>query len=130
MGPKNWTKLSNRKRRQWKSDFRRHYLPSHSHALEAEYKFLAEQINEITKGEAKISFLQAAAIDPTRDEEALTNLFVDGVRMQEHRNFDAWSRRADEMITLSTNTQQKVGYYLPMIPLRTLIRFVKNVRIS
>lgn len=126
----NWNKLSNTKQQQWKSDFRRHYLLSHSEALEAEYKFLAQQINEITKGKAKVSFLQVAAIDPTRNDEALTNLFFEGLPIFEHRHFEVWSKRANEKIPLSARTQQQLGYYLPKTSLKNVIRFVKSVRIN
>jgi len=127
---KNWNQLSKTKQQQWKSDFRRHYLLCHSQALKAEYKFMAQQINEITTGKAQISFLQVAAIDPTRNDEALTHLFFEGLPIFEHRHFEAWSKRANEKIPLSVRTQQQLGYYLPKTTLKNVIRLVKSVRIN
>ncbi len=126
----NWNKFSRIKQQRWKSDFRRYYLQSHSQALESEYKFLAQQINEITAGKAEISFLQVAAIDPTRNDEALTHLFFEGVPIFEHYHFEVWRKRADEKIPLSIRTQQQLGYYLPKTTLKNIIRLVKSMRIN
>lgn len=137
IGTKNVEKLSRAKRQQWKNDFRQNYLPCHSKALEAEYKFLAEQINEVTNGKANISFLQAAAIDPTRrildqtgDTEAWRHLLVDGIPLKEHHNFGTWRQRANEFISLSPNLQKRLGYYLPKIRLAKLIRLTKSIPLN
>lgn len=126
----NWNQLSSSKQQEWKSDFRRRYLPSHSQALKAEYEFIADKINEITKGKAKVSFLQVAAIDPTRNDEALTNLFFEGVPIFEHHHFETWSKRANEEIALSARIQQQLGYYLQKTTLKNIIRLVKSMRIN
>ncbi|MGB0387307.1 MAG: hypothetical protein ACPGWR_21010 [Ardenticatenaceae bacterium] len=113
--------------RQWRSDFRRYYLQSHSKALEAEYEFVAKQVIDVTNASVKISKLQAAAIDPTRDEEALSYLLVDGIQMGEHYNFPAWKRRANEVVSLSKSTQKRLAYYQKEVTLENLIRFVKKI---
>jgi len=97
---------------------------------------MAKQVNEVTNGRAKISKLQAAAIDPTRrisdateETEAWVYMLVDGIPMNAHHHFDAWRRRANEVVSLSKGTQQRLAYYEKQVTLEKLIRFVKKIRI-
>lgn len=126
----NWNQFSKTKQQQWQSDFRRHYLLSHSQALKAEYKFLAQQINKITAAKPKISYLQVAAIDPTRNDEALSHFVFEGVPIFEHHHFETWRKKANDKIPLSARTQQQFGYYLSKTTLKNVIRLVKSVRIN
>jgi hypothetical protein len=134
---KDFDKLSRRRQEQWKSDFYRHYMLSHSQALKAEYKFIIQQILEVTNERVNVSLFQVAAIDPTRyistkihETEAARYMFVDGVVMREHHHYDAWRRQANKMIHLSKGTQQRLGYYRPKITLQKLIMYVKNIPLN
>jgi hypothetical protein len=115
---------------QWAYDFNRYYLEAHSKALEAEYEFIAEQVFKITNGRVKISKLQAAAIDPSREEEALLNLWVDGVRMYQHHHFLTWRKRALEVVPLRKRARQQLGYYQKKITIENLIRLIRNMQIN
>ena len=137
MGPKNWEKLSRRQIGHWQADFDRYYRQAHSNALKAEYEFLAEQVTQVTNGRVKISKFQAAAIDPTRriggkteDTEAARHMFIGGVRMKEHAHFNAWRARVDEVVSISTSTQQRLGYRKPQITLKYLIWYLKEMSIK
>lgn len=116
--------------KRWKHDFNLYYKQSHSQALEAEYEFIAEQVLKVTNRAIKVSKLQAAAIDPTRNEEAWQHLWVDGVPMEEHHHFDVWLRRANEVVSLGKSTQRRLGYYRKKITIERLIRYLKNMRIN
>jgi len=83
----------------------------------------------INEPKLKISPLQAAAIDPTRDEEALLHMFFEGIPIKKHHHFDAWCKRANKKMRLSKNNQRRLGYYLKQITLNDLIRYVKNIPI-
>lgn len=106
-------------------------------ALEAEYKFIAQQVIEVSNGRVKISFLQAAAIDPTRhirdgaeETEAALHLFVEGRPLQEHYHFNAWRRHASKVVSLSKSSQKRIGYSRSKITLSTLIAYIKNKPIN
>ena len=130
-GPPDLRKLSRAERQRWESDFDRYYRQSHSKALEKEYNFIAKEVNRyIANPKWKLSFLQAAAIDPTRDDEALTYMHFEGVPIKYHHHFDAWSKQADRAVTLSKSVQRKLGYHLPNIMLGDLIGYVKNMPIN
>lgn len=123
--------------RQWRNDFDRYYKQAHSKALEAEYDFIAEQVVNATNGRVKISRLQAGAIDPTRlikhgseETEAALYLLVDGIPMQFHYHYNAWRKRANEIVSLSKSTQRRLQYYRKEITLKELIRHVKRICIN
>jgi hypothetical protein len=110
---------SRRERKRWPSDFKRYYREAHNTALKAEYRFIASQVETVTNGVIKISFLQAGAIDPTRrikrglkETEAALYLLVDGAPMQEHHHFEGWLQRSNEMVALNKKTQRRLRYYL------------------
>lgn len=126
-----------RERRQWQSDFNRYYLQCHSKALEAEYEFIAEEVFKVTNGRVDISFLQAAAIDPTRpigdktgDMEAFRYMLVDGMPLKRHAHFAAWLTKANEIVPLRKGAQQQLGYYRKKITLENLIRYLKRMPIN
>lgn len=128
---------SRRERKRWQSDFKRYYRQAHSKALEVEYRFIASQVETVTNGVIKISFLQAAAIDPTRrikrglkETEAALYLLVDGAPMQEHHHFEGWLQRANEMVALNKKTQRRLRYYLRNTTLSYLIELVKSMPIK
>lgn len=137
MGTK-YDNLSYKRQKQWESDFNRYYREAHSKALEREYEFIASQVNRyINEPKLKVSKLQSAAIDPTRyrspiveETETSWYMFVGGVPMREHHDFNAWSKRADEPIPLSKAIQRRLGYYRPQITLKNLIVVVKNKPIN
>jgi hypothetical protein len=130
--------LPRKQQAQWKYDFNRYYREAHSKALNAEYEFVAEQVNRyINQPKLKISKLQAAAIDPTRyvrpgakDTEAALHMFVDGVMMKQHHHFSSWYGRATEIISLSKATRRKLKSYRTKIRLDDLIRLVKHQSIK
>lgn len=126
-----------RELKRWQDDFERYYRQAHSKALEAEYQFIVLQLFNVTNGRLNISFLHAAAIDPTRyvslrtkETEAAKYMFVDGVVMKKHNHYKVWCERADEVVSLGKSTQQRVGYYRKEITLSELIRYVKNMPIG
>ena len=108
----------------------RNYLLSHSKALEAEYEFIAEQVSNVTNGAVKISKLQAAAIDRTRNQEAWEYLLVNGIPMQEHYHFNSWRKRANEVVPLNKAAQRRLGYQVSQIRLDELIRYIKYIPIK
>ena len=126
--------LPRSKRLQWPSDFDRYYNEAHSKALSAEYEFVAEQVNRyINDRKLKLTKLQAAAIDPTRrikpsakETEAAEHMFVNGIIMRNHHHYDAWYRRANELLSLSKALQQRLEYYAQEVKLERLIELVKN----
>ena len=134
----NFNQLTRKQRKRWRSDFKAHFLSSHSKALEKEYSFVAEQVNlYIDDEELKLSKLQAAAIDPTRrikdqsgDTEAWRYMLVEGMAMKKHYHFNTWKGRSNDLVPLSTSTQRRLGYYRPQITLKELIIRVKNLEIS
>lgn len=130
IGPKNLDQLSRIKRQQWEADFELYYLSAHSKALEAEYEFIAEQVFRVTNGVIKISKLQAAAIDTTRNKEAWQYLLVDGIPMQLHHHFDAWHKPNDKIIPLSKSAQRRLRYNRSTIMLDNLIIYLKNMPIE
>lgn len=127
---KDFDEMNYEKGKQWTSDFEKYYLSAHSKALEAEYEFIAEQISKVTNRRVKISKLQVAAIDPTREDEALMYLLVDGIPMEKHYEFNAWSKRAGQIVSLSKGTQRRLGYYVPKIIMENLIYYVKIIQID
>jgi hypothetical protein len=122
---------------QWQSDFDRYYLECHSKALEAEYEFIADQVFKVTNGRVNISFLHAAAIEPTRpigdkteDMEAFRYMLVNGMPLKRHPHFAAWRRKANEIVPLGKGAQQQLGYYRKKITLENLIRYLKLMPIN
>lgn len=131
------SKRSRRERKRWPTDFNRYYKEAHSKALEAEYRFIASQVESVTNGAIKISFLQAAAIDPTRyisprtnETEAARHMFVDGMIMKEHYHYKTWCQRASETVSLSQSMQQRLRDYRKQITLQDIIIQVKNIPIN
>jgi hypothetical protein len=135
---RNFNRLTRKQRKRWRSDFLAYFLSSHSKALEKEYEFVAEQVNLYIDDEPlKLSKLQAAAIDPTRrikdstgDTEAWRYMLVEGIAMKKHHHFYRWKARANEVIPISTSTQQRLSYYRPEITRQKLIILVKNMPIG
>jgi len=131
---KSFDSLTRLKRQQWPSDFDRYYKQAHSKALEAEYEFVAEQVNRyINRPKSKISKLQAAAIDPTRyihlgveETESARYMLIDGVIMREHHHYETWRKRANELLPLSKTARRKLQYYTQEVRVDTLITLVKN----
>ncbi|WP_218079641.1 hypothetical protein [Anthocerotibacter panamensis] len=95
---------------QWKAYFNEnYYLHAHSKALEAEYQFLASEIGRVTRWQDSFSKEVIAACDPTRDE-ALENMLVGKIILQEHSRFQEWQSKGDKIIyTLSKQTRIELG---------------------
>lgn len=103
----NHKNFSRREQTRWYSDFETYYLEAHSRALEAEYKFIAEQIRNATKDKVQISLEEAASIDETR-REARDFMHVNGVLLKDHHNFCAWQQRAKETVALTQRVKKSL----------------------
>lgn len=110
----------------WRADFNRNYIEAHAKALEGEYDFIADRVRQATNGRVAPSRTVCAAADPTRAEARLY-MQVDGVPLQDHREFYRWAARGREVVEVGAGA--RVRLRLPAqgeITLAELIEAVKR----
>lgn len=114
----------------WAAQFNDHYRSAHAKALEREYDFIAEEVSRATNGRVQMSRTRAAAIDPTRDE-ARREMFIDGVRLKDHKRLSEWSAPASQRVEIGSSAARRLGFregYQPT--LAELVAAVKAQRLN
>jgi hypothetical protein len=132
-------RAGNMSRSQFQHHFNQLYEVAHKEALEAEYKFLAGKLEELTGERYSIGLLAVADCNRLRDgvpplynridpEDFIHNRpNVDGLPLHRHPAFASWEQRAQELVHISAGLAKQLN--LPReVPLFQLVAAIKRLK--
>jgi hypothetical protein len=120
-----FNQMSGPERQRWEADFNRYYRQAHSEALAAEYNYVADAVSNAIKGRKHYGRNIIASVDPTRGE-ARENMMVDGLPLNQNRNFETWKARGNEIVEIGTGSQERLRLPTRTPTLAELVGAVKR----
>ncbi|HEX6042051.1 eCIS core domain-containing protein [Longimicrobium sp.] len=107
-------------RRRWYADFFNatadtgHYMTAHRQALEAEYDFLANQLNAALGGRARVTRNVTAAIDASEGGlQARQYMLVDGRALADHPGYYGWMQRGAQEVEIGASLRARYAREFP-----------------